>query len=93
MSTHNLCFEQQNEKKKSDFFYLKTFSFLVVRCSIYLNRRVFVMYTVCKDRVYPGSAGQGLRGLGSSKLTLKALITTAADDILKKEIFFRVYKA
>ena len=29
--------------KNIRFFYLKTFSFLVARCSIYLNRRVFVM--------------------------------------------------
>ena len=29
--------------KNSRIFYLKTFSFLVVKFSIYLNRRVFVM--------------------------------------------------
>ena len=29
--------------KISDFFYLKTFSFFVVKFSIYLNRRVFLM--------------------------------------------------
>ena len=39
--THNLCFEQKYEKYQS--FYLKTFSFSVVKFSIYLNRRVFVM--------------------------------------------------
>ena len=41
MSTHNLCFEQKYEKYQnflSDFF-----SFLVVKFSIYLNRRVFGM--------------------------------------------------
>ena len=41
MSTHNLCFEQKYEKYQN--FYPKTFSFLVVKLSIYLNRRVFVM--------------------------------------------------
>ena len=42
MSTHNLCFEQKCEKYQSflsEFF----FSFLKVKLSIYLNRRVFVM--------------------------------------------------
>ena len=41
MSTHNLCFEQKHEKYQN--FYRKTFSFLVVEISIYLNRHVFVM--------------------------------------------------
>ena len=41
MSTHNLCFEQKYEK--CQFFYLKIFSFLEVKFSIYLNRYVFVM--------------------------------------------------
>ena len=35
-------FEQKYEKI-SEFFYLKKFSFLEVKFSIYLNRRVFVM--------------------------------------------------
>ena len=39
-STHNLCFEQKYEKYH---FYLKSFHFLVVKFSIYLKRRVFVM--------------------------------------------------
>ena len=44
-STHNLCFEQEYEKYQS--FYLKIFLFLgVVKISIYLNRRVFVMLYV-----------------------------------------------
>ena len=43
-STRNLCFEQKCEKYQN--FYLKTFSFLVVKFSIYLNRRVFVMKVV-----------------------------------------------
>ena len=38
---HNLCFEQKYEKYQN--FYLKIFIFLVVKISIYFNRRVFVM--------------------------------------------------
>ena len=41
-SVHNLCFEQKYEKYQnflSDFF----FHFLVVKFSLYLNRRLFVM--------------------------------------------------
>ena len=41
MNTHNLCFEQIYEKFRS--FYLKIFSFLEVKFSVYLNRHVFVM--------------------------------------------------
>ena len=40
-STHNLCFEQKCEN--IDFFLSESFSFLVVKFSIYFNRRVFVM--------------------------------------------------
>ena len=43
-NTHNLCFEQKCEKYQN--FYQKIFNFLVVKFSVYLNRRVFVMYTV-----------------------------------------------
>ena len=42
MSTHNLCFEQEY-KKYQIFFLSENFPFLVVKVSIYLNRRVFVM--------------------------------------------------
>ena len=42
MSTHNLCFEQKYEKYLS--FLSEKFQFLEVKFSIYLNRRVFVMY-------------------------------------------------
>ena len=41
MGTHNLCFEQKYEKYQN--LSLKTFRFLVVTFSIYLNRHVFVM--------------------------------------------------
>ena len=40
-STHNLCFEQEYEKYQN--FLSESFPFLVVKFSIYLNRRVFVM--------------------------------------------------
>ena len=42
MSTHNLCFEQKYEKYQS--FLSENFQFLEVKFSIYLNRRVYVMY-------------------------------------------------
>ena len=45
MSTHNLCFQQKCEKYQN--FYLKIFIFLVVKFSVYLNRRVFVMFSSC----------------------------------------------
>ena len=42
-STHNLCIEQKYEKYQN--FYLKIFIFFfMVKFSIYLNRRVFVMF-------------------------------------------------
>ena len=41
MSTHNLCFEQKFEKYH--YFLSENFHFLVVKFSVYLNRRVFVM--------------------------------------------------
>ena len=41
-STHNLCFEQKDEKYRY-FFYLKKIQFLVVKFSVYLNRHVFIM--------------------------------------------------
>ena len=43
-STHNLCFEQKYEKKIE--FLSENFQFLVVKFSIYLNRRVFVMISL-----------------------------------------------
>ena len=41
MSTYNLCFDQKYEKYLN--FYLKVFIFWWLKCSVYLNRRVFVM--------------------------------------------------
>ena len=41
MSTHNLCFEQKYEKYQ--IFSSENFHVLVVKISVYLNRRVFVM--------------------------------------------------
>ena len=40
-STHNLCFEQTYKKYQN--FLSENFHFLVVKFSVYLNRRVFVM--------------------------------------------------
>ena len=40
-STHNLCFEQKYERYQN--FFTWKFSFLVIKFSVYLNRRVFVM--------------------------------------------------
>ena len=42
-STHNLCFW-------AEFLIRKNFHFLVVKCSVYLNKHVFVM-----ERIYIGS--------------------------------------
>ena len=39
-STHNLCFEQKYEKYQN--FLSENFHFLVVKCSVYLSRHVFV---------------------------------------------------
>ena len=41
MSTHNLYFKQKYEKYQN--ILSKNFQFLVVKFSVYLNRRVFVM--------------------------------------------------
>ena len=40
-STHNLCFEQKYENYQ--IFLSEKLPFLVVKFSIYLNRRVFIM--------------------------------------------------
>ena len=42
--THNLCYEQKYEKYQN--FLSENFPSLVVKFSIYLNRRVFVMFQV-----------------------------------------------
>ena len=44
---HNLCFEQKYEKYQN--LLSENFQFLVVKFSIYLNRRVFVMYMKRED--------------------------------------------
>ena len=43
-STHNLCFKQKCEKISE--FLSENIKFLEVKFSIYLNRRVFVMFTI-----------------------------------------------
>ena len=45
MSTHNLYFEQKFEKYQN--FLSENFHFFVVKFSVYLNRRVFVMPYKC----------------------------------------------
>ena len=48
MSTQNLCFEQKYEKYQN--FLTENFLVLIVKFSIYLNRRVFVMgFSVFKN--------------------------------------------
>ena len=42
MSTHNLCFEQKYENYQR--FLSESFQVLEVKFSLYLNRRVFVMF-------------------------------------------------
>ena len=41
--THNLCFDQKYGKYQK--FLSENFHFFVVKFSVYLNRRVFVMFT------------------------------------------------
>ena len=43
-STHNLCFEQKYETYQ--YFLSENFQFLMVKISIYLDRRVFVMHRI-----------------------------------------------
>ena len=43
-STHNLCFEQKYEKYQIFFIWKFSGFFFVVKFSVYLNRRVFVMW-------------------------------------------------
>ena len=49
-STHNLCFEQKCEKYQN--FLPENFPFWVVKFSIYLNRRVFVMMMEAEFSAY-----------------------------------------
>ena len=50
MSTHNPCFEEKSEKYQN--FLSENFQFLVVKFSVYLNRRVFVMIFVPSGNCY-----------------------------------------
>ena len=47
MSTHNLCFEQKYKNIRN--FLAENFHFLLVKFSVYLNRRVFAMITLDKQ--------------------------------------------
>ena len=58
--TQNLCFEQKYEKYQN--FSSENFHFLVVKFSIYLNRRVFVMfgqYVLCPACLNNGAPVEG----------------------------------
>ena len=55
MSTQNLCFEQKYEKYQN--FLSENFPFLVVKFSVYLNRRVFIM-TCCRNDVLSKMQGK-----------------------------------
>ena len=44
MCTHNLCFEEKYEEKKSEIL-SENFHILMVKFSVYLNRLVFIMCT------------------------------------------------
>ena len=70
MNTHTLCFEQKYKKYQN--FYLKTFSFLVLKFSIHLNRHVFIM-PQADQRVLDntGASDQG-SGLSLAGTTAKA---------------------
>ena len=65
-STHNLCFEQIYEKYQS--FLSENFPFLEVKFSIYLNRRVFVMFSLQDTGTeyydYPVISGTGTLVIG-----------------------------
>ena len=50
MSTHNLCFEKKYDKYQN--FLSKFFPFLVVTFSIYLSRRVFVMFSLYVQKAH-----------------------------------------
>ena len=59
MSTHNLCFEQKYEKYQN--FLSENFPFLVVKFSVYLNRRVFIMirkFLIFINRKYSDVCGK-----------------------------------
>ena len=45
-----ICFEEKYEK--CPIFFSESFHFLVVKCSVYLNRRVFVMVFVRTSSMY-----------------------------------------
>ena len=49
-STHNLCFEQEYEKYQN--FLSKKFPVLVVKFTIYLKRRVFVIHYHRRRKYY-----------------------------------------
>ena len=84
MSTHNLCFKQKYEKYQN--FYLKSFIFLVVKFSIYLNRRVFVM-RLCLHKVPSYAPLRDLRQLGVNVKRYTRYIFYHSRNITKTRLF------
>ena len=58
-STHNLCFEQKYEKYQK--FLSENFHFLLVKFSVYLNRHVFVMFSMARVKVWKNTDNEWLR--------------------------------
>ena len=78
MSTHNLCLERKYEKYQN--FSSENFHFLVVKFSVYLNRRVLVMSMQHQILVYSVCSGLSVRILrvywqGLRKETLEQMRT------------------
>ena len=65
MSTNNLCFEQKCEKYRS--FLSQNFQFLEVKFSLYLNRRVFVMFNISAQNIDCGYSLEPPRRGGSNE--------------------------
>ena len=78
MSTHNLCFEQKYEKCQN--FLSENFPFLVVKFSISLNRRVFVM--ICD---FQGPVLQSIVRLTS--LLVVKLLTVLLHTVSNLQVF------
>ena len=66
-STRNLCFEQKYETQQN--FSSEIFHFLVVKFSIYLNRRVFIIHIVPKKDSNQSAQSLCLGNLSKSKFS------------------------
>ena len=81
-STHNLCFEQKYEKYQK--ILSENFQFLVVKFSIYLNRRVFVMLTQTAET----------DNCANNKIHMRRLIKIyiASHSALRKHAYSNIWK-